>query len=145
MTTVNVYLTFNGNCQEAFDFYRSIFGGEYASISTFAEMPPIDNMPIPEEMKDKIMHVTLPIGGETSLMGSDTGGDWGANFQAGNNFSISVGLKDREEASRIFKALAEGGKITMPIGDTFWNAYFGSLTDRFGINWMVNCTLPAEN
>lgn len=146
MATVNVYLTFGGQCKAAFDFYKSVFGGEFLSVNTFAEMPSQEGMPpIPDEMKDRIMHVTLPISQETVLMGSDTGGDWAPNLKVGNNFSISVNTHDKNEATRIFNALAEGGEITMPLDETFWNAYFGMLTDKFGINWMVNCNLEDTN
>jgi PhnB protein len=141
MTTVNVYLTFEGNCREAFDFYRSIFGGEFSSRSTFGEMPPQEGMPpMSDELKDQIMHVTLPVSKETVLMGSDSGG-WGPKIVPGNNFSISVHVSGKEEADRIFNALVEGGEIRMAMEKTFWNAYFGMLTDKFGINWMVNYTL----
>ena len=144
MTTINIYLTFLGNCKEAFEHYRSIFGGEFATMSTFAEMPPQEGMPpIPDEMKDHIMHVSLPISKETTLMGSDTGGDWAPDFKVGNNFSVSVSTDTKEESDRIFQALSEGGKVTMPMADTFWNSYFGMLTDKYGINWMVGCDSTA--
>lgn len=140
MITVNPYLTFNGDCKAAFDFYKSVFGGEFDYIGTFGEMPPQEGMPpMSDEMKQRIMHVSLPISAETRLMGSDTGGEWGASHQVGNNISMSVNTKDKAEAERIFNALADGGNITMPIADTFWEAYFGMLTDKFGINWQVNC------
>ena len=138
--TVNVYLTFDGNCEEAFNYYKSIFGGELM-LNRFSEMPPSDEFPIPEENMNKIMHVTLPISKETVLMGSDTAG-FGPPTNVGNNFSISVSPDNREEASRIFSALSDGGNVTMPLQDTFWEAYFGSCTDQFGINWMVNYTKP---
>ena len=145
MTTVNVYLTFDGNCKAAFDFYKTVFGKEFRDYNTFAEMPPQDGMPpMPEEMKDRIMHVSLPVSEQTTLMGSDTGGEWGQGFQMGNNFSISVNTSSTEEADRIFNALAAGGKITMPLANTFWGAYFGMLTDQFGINWMMNCDLEGH-
>ncbi len=147
MTTLNIYLTFNGNCKEAFDFYKSVFGGEYPFVGTFGEMPPQEGMPpIPEEMKDKIMHISLPISEETILMGSDTGGEWAPNFKQGNNFSISVnpGMDNTEEADRIFNGLSDGGTITMPLGKQFWNSYYGMFTDKFGINWMINCPLSNQ-
>lgn len=140
MTTINIYLTFDGNCKQAFEFYQSVFGGEFVSLSTFGEMPPQEGIPpIPDHMTDRLMHVSLPISKETILMGSDSGGDWGPKLQVGNNFSISVNPENESEADRIFNALAEGGNITMPLAKMFWGAYFGSLTDKFGINWMVNC------
>jgi PhnB protein len=144
MATVNVYLIFNGNCKEAFDFYKSVFGGEYPYIGTFGEMPPMEGKETPEEDKDKIMHVSLPISKETILMGSDTGGEWSSNFKAGNNFSISINAESKEEADKLFGSLSAGGQVTMPMADTFWGAYFGMFSDKFGINWMVNYDDPAK-
>ena len=145
MTTVNIYLTFDGNCKEAFEFYQTVFKAEIPHMSTFGEMPPQEGQPpMPDEMKNRIMHVSLPISKETVLMGSDSGGEWAANLKPGNNFSISVNTDNAEEAQRIFNALADGGSITMPLAKTFWEAYFGMLTDKFGINWMVNCDLKTH-
>ena len=144
MATVNVYLTFNGNCEAAFNFYKSVFGGEFPYIGRFGEMPSEDGKQISEEEKNKIMHVSLPISEETMLMGSDTGGEWASNFKEGNNFSLSLNANSREEAEKLFNALSEGGQITMPLADTFWGAYFGMWTDKFGINWMVNYDDPAK-
>lgn len=144
MATVNVYLTFNGNCREAFDFYKSVFGGEYPYIGTFGEMPPAEGQEIKQEDKDRIMHVTLPISQETILMGSDSASDHAARLVMGNNFSISINAESREEADRLFNGLSAGGKITMPLSDTFWGAYFGMFTDQFAINWMVNYDDPAK-
>jgi len=140
MTTVNVYLTFDGNCKEAFDFYKSVFGGEFPYVGKFGEMPPQEGMPpIPEKDKDKIMHISLPISKETIIMGSDTGGEWAPALQQGNNFSISVNTDSKEEADRIFNELSVGGQVLMPMDKTFWDSYFGMFTDKFGINWMVGC------
>lgn len=144
MATVNVYLTFNGNCKEAFDFYKSVFGGEYPYIGTFGEMPPMDGKEISEEDKNKIMHVSLPISKETMLMGSDTGGDWASKITMGNNFSVSINADSKEEADKLFNGLSHGGHITMALEDTFWGAYFGMFTDKFGINWMVNYDDPSK-
>ena len=145
MTTVNIYLTFKDNCKEAFDFYKSVFGGEFANLSTFGEMPPQEGMPpISEDYKDKIMHVALPISQETVLMGSDQGGGWGPEVTFGNNFSISIQTDSKENADRLFNGLVEGGQVTMPLADTFWGAYFGMLTDKFGIAWMVNCDVKPS-
>lgn len=139
MTTINVYLTFDGNCEEAFNFYQSHLGGEFGHISRFKEMPPQDGMPpLPEEHLERIMHMSLPISKETILMGSDTGGEWANDFQAGNNFSISITTDSKADADRLFNGLSEGGNVTMPMADTFWGDYFGSFTDKFGINWMVS-------
>ena len=145
MATVNIYLTFNGNCEEAFDFYKSVFNKEFHYVGRFGEMPPqADCPPISDDMKDKIMHISLPISKETCLMGSDAGGEWSPSIKQGNNFTISVSTKDKAETDKIFNALAEGGNITMPLADTFWQSYFGMLTDKFGINWMVSCELESH-
>ncbi len=139
--TVNPYLNFNGNCEEAFNFYKSVFGGEFTYLGRFNEMPMQEGMPpLPENEGNRIMHVTLPIGGDTVLMGSDTISISG-NVSIGNNISMSVNASSREEADSLFSRLSEGGKIIMPLSDTFWNAYFGIFTDKFGINWMVNFDL----
>lgn len=144
MATVNVYLTFNGNCRQAFDFYKSVFGGEYPYIGTFGEMPPSDDYKVPSEDQDKIMHVCLPISNETMLMGSDAGGDWAPKVIVGNNFSVSINADSKVEAQDLFGKLSTGGIVTMPLEDTFWGAYFGMFTDKFGINWMVNYDDPAK-
>lgn len=145
MTTVNIYLTFDGVCKQAFDFYKSVFGGEFPYVGTFGEMPLQEGMPpVAEEIKNKIMHITLPISKETCIMGSDAVGEWGKNVQVGNNFSISVNTDTTEEADRIFKDLSDGGKVTMPLAKTFWGAYFGMFTDKFAINWMINCDLATR-
>ena len=144
MAQVNAYLTFNGNCEEAFIFYKSVFGVEYGDINRFGDMPPTDGKELSGEDKNRIMHVTLPISQETVLMGSDTGGEWASHFNKGNNISLSVNTDSREEAERLFNGLSEGGTVTMPLADTFWGAYFGMWTDKFGINWMVNYDDPAK-
>lgn len=139
MTTVNVYLNFNGNCKEAFDFYKSVFGGEFPYVGTFGDMPPQEGMPpLSDEMKKQIMHISLPISQETVLMGSDVGGEWAPSLSIGNNFSISVNTDSKEETERIFNELSAGGKVTMPLDNTFWGSYFGMFTDKFGIQWMVS-------
>ena len=143
MATVNAYLMFDGNCEAAFNFYKLSFGKEYSSLSRFGEIPPQEGMPpLADEMKNRIMHVSLPISAETILMGSDTMPGMGPGITVGNNFSVAVGVNSKEEADKLCAALSEGGKITMPLEVTFWNAYFGMWTDKFGINWMVNYDLP---
>jgi PhnB protein len=139
MTTVNVYLNFDGNCEEAFNFYRSVFGGEFPYIGRFKDMPPQEGMPpLPKEMEDKIMHISLQISKETAIMGSDIGGEWAPTFKQGNNFSLSLNTDSKEEADRLFLGLSAGGMITMPLNLTFWGDYFGMFTDKFGINWMIS-------
>ncbi len=137
MTTTNTYLNFNGNCEEAFNFYKSVFGGEFTYLGRFGEMPSSEDYTVPETDKNKVMHVSLPIGSSV-LMGSDVGGDWAPTFKQGNNFAVSISAHSKEEADRIFSFLSADGQITMPLMDTFWGDYFGMLTDKFGINWMMS-------
>ena len=138
--SLNVYLTFDGNCREAFEFYRSVFGGEFEAFSTFAEGP--DDMNVPDENKDDVMHASLRVG-DSVLMGSDHG-PFGEPIIVGNNFSISIVGQSREHCDEVFSKLSAGGSVTMPLQDTFWGSYYGMWTDRFGINWMVNYALPVD-
>ncbi|MET0759263.1 MAG: VOC family protein [Flavobacterium sp.] len=139
MAKVNPYLTFKGNCEEAFNFYKSVFGGEFPYIGRFKEMPPMEgSKEISAEDGEKIMHVSLPISSETMLMGSDSSEAFGQVTTVGNNFSISIDAASKEEADKLFNGLSAGGKVTMPLSKTFWGAYFGMFTDKFEINWMVN-------
>ncbi|WP_200975039.1 VOC family protein [Echinicola sp. 20G] len=136
MAAVNPYLTFLGNCEEAFNFYKSVFGGEFSYMGKFSDMPPQEGVTLSEEDKNKVMHVSLPIG-QTILMGSDTGGEWAPKTIIGNNITISITADSKEDADRYFSQLSKGGKVTMPMADTFWGDYFGMFTDKFDINWMV--------
>lgn len=137
MATINPYLNFPGTTEEAFNFYKSIFGGEFTGgISRFRDMPEAGD--IPEEDLDKVMHVSLPIGDGNVLMGTDALESMGHKITQGNNFSITISPDSKEEAERLFTALSDGGEVEMPLDDTFWGAYFGSLKDKFGIQWMVN-------
>jgi PhnB protein len=139
MPSANVYLTFNGNCEQAFNFYRSVLGGEFGYMGRFKDMPPYEgSKPMPADDADKIMHVSLPIGKETVLMGSDTGGEWAPDFLQGNNFSISLKVDSIEEADRLFNGLSNSGRVTMPMNKTFWGDYFGMFADKFGVNWMIS-------
>lgn len=137
MATTNTYLNFNGNCSEAFDFYKSVFGGDFTYKGTFGEMPQSEDYTVPESDKNKVMHVSLPIG-SSILMGSDTGGDWAPMFKQGNNFAVSITADSKDEADTLFAGLSAGGQVTMPLENTFWGDYFGMFTDKFGINWMVS-------
>nr|WP_294900304.1 VOC family protein [uncultured Pedobacter sp.] len=142
MATVNAYLMFDGNCEAVFNFYKSVFGKEFSSFSRFGEIPAEEKMPaLDEEGNNRVMHVSLPISAETILMGSDIMPGMGMGLTVGDNFSVAIGASSKEEADQLFTALSEGGKVKMPIEMTFWNAYFGMLTDKFGINWMVNFDL----
>lgn len=144
MATTNIYLTFEGNCKAAFDFYKSVFGGDFPHVGKFGDMPETDGKKISEEDKEKIMHISLPISKETVLMGSDAGTDWGQGLTIGNNFSIAINADSREEADKLFNGLSEGGTITMPLQETFWGAYFGMFVDKFNINWMMNYDDPSK-
>jgi len=137
MANVNVYLLFDGNCEEAFTFYKSVFNTGFSMLSRFNEVPSTEGQPsVPEQDAEKILHVSLPIG-DSVLMGSDGGSNWSQYHKQGNNFSVSVNVEKREEVDRLFNALSENGQIDMPVQDTFWGEYFGMLTDKFGIKWMI--------
>ena len=137
MTTVNPYLIFNGNCEQAFLFYQSVFGGEFPYMGKFKDMPADDNCPpLSAEDADRVMHVSLPIG-NTVLMGSDSNSQSG-DVVMGANVSISINTESRAEADRLFTGLSAGGNPFMPMSNTFWGAYFGMFIDKFGIHWMVN-------
>lgn len=138
MTTINPYLTFNGTCEEAFNFYKSVFGGEFQYVGRFKDMPENKEYPVSESDKEKIMHISLPISKETVLMGSDSSDSFGQASIEGNNFSISINTDTMDEAKRIFNELSEGGSIKMPLEKTFWGSYFGMFTDKFGIHWMMS-------
>ena len=138
MLTISPYLNFNGNTEEVFNFYKSVFGGEFTTFQRFKDVP--SELPTSASAGEKIMHVALPISKEVTLMGSDTHESFGA-VKMGTNFSLSINTDTKKDTDRIFNALAAGGQITMPLEKTFWGAYFGMLTDKFGIQWMVNCQL----
>ena len=133
---LNTYLNFQGNCREAFEFYRSVFGGEFDTMETFRNGPP--NMGVPEAELDNLMHISLPIGSSV-LMGSDMPSGFGKTHITGNNFSISVSADSSEDADALFAKLSEGGAVNMPMSDMFWGSYFGSCTDKFAINWQIIC------
>jgi len=139
VTSINPYLTFNGNCEEAFMFYKSVFGGHFGYMGRFKEMPPMEgHPPMPASEGEKIMHVSLPISKETILMGSDSSEAFGHATVVGNNFSISISAASQAEADKLFHGLSAGGKVTMPIAKTFWGSYFGMLIDKFDIQWQVS-------
>jgi PhnB protein len=142
MFTLNVYLNFDGNCEEAFTLYKSVFGGEFEMLSRMGEVPATEGFPeLTDEQKNKIMHVAYPIS-NIKLFGSDIPENHEFVLNKGNNVSISIDCESKEEADRFFKGLSDGGIATMPIADTFWGAYFGMCTDKFGILWMLNFDYP---
>jgi len=137
MPTINPYLIFNGNTEEAFNFYKSIFGGEFLAVQRFKDIPEGDKFS--PGQKEKLMHISLPIGKGNILMAGDALESMGP-VSFGNNFHLAVEADSKEEAEKIFKELSAGAKIELPIADAFWGAYFGMLTDKFGIEWMVSYT-----
>ena|ERR1051326_3901925 len=137
VTHINPYLTFGGNCEEAFNFYRSVFGGQFGYLGRFKDMPPGDK-PMSEADGNLIMHVSLPISKDSILMGSDASAEHGGNIHAGNNFSISVSAVSKAEADKIYNGLSAGGAAFMPMSKTFWGSYFGMCKDKFGVQWMIS-------
>lgn len=139
MIQINPYLNFPGSCLEAFEFYRSIFGGEFTYLSRFKDMPENSGMPVAEEDREKILHVSLPIG-KNILMGSDVASNQEPPAKYGNHIQMTLSIPDQEEGRRVFEALSEGGQVFMPLQQTFWSPLFGMLIDRYGIPWMVDCS-----
>lgn len=140
--TISPYLYFNGNCAEAFEFYKTVFSGNYLSRETYNNLP-AEYGSKPEDA-DKIMHVTLNLG-EGVLMGADMAGDFGPAPVPNGAVALSYAPKSKEDADRVFQALSsEGGEITMAMQETFWGSYFGTCTDRFGSRWLINLDLNAS-
>jgi PhnB protein len=141
MARVSTYLNFSRSTEEAFNFYKSVFGGEFGGngIARFGDIPPSDDMPpLPESDKNLIMHIELTIIGGHVLMGTDAPESMGFRLTAGNNVHLNLEPETKEETIRLFQALSAGGTVTMDLQDTFWGAYYGSCTDKYGIQWMVN-------
>jgi PhnB protein len=135
MASFNPYLNFNGNAEDAFNFYKSVFGGEFAAVMRFNEVPAEHKLP--DNEGNKIMHVALPVGNGTVLMGSDIPDSMKkANY--GDNFSIAISTESEDEANNIFSKLSSGGKVLMPLDKTFWGAYFGMVRDKYDIQWMIS-------
>ena len=142
MARVNTYLNFPGNTEEAFQFYKSIFGSEFSGkgIQRFGDMPAMEGMPaLSEKDKNLILHIELPITGGHIIMATDAPESMGMKVIPGNNMHISIEPDTRAETKRLFDAFSEGGKVEMELQDMFWGAYYGNCTDKFGINWMFNC------
>ncbi len=141
MAKVSTYLHFLGKTEAAFEFYKSVFNTEFACpIMRYGDGPGCgDSSPLAEADKNLIMHVSLPILGGHVLMGSDVPGFMATGFVVGKNVDINLQPDTRAEADQLFKSLSEGGTVEMPLQDMFWGAYFGSFTDKFGVNWMINC------
>ncbi len=135
MATINPYINFNGNAEEAFNFYKSVFGGEFASVVRFKDLESSE-FPIPENDANKVMRIVLPIGGNT-LIANDVPEGLGPVNEKENRSKISISAESREEADKIFTGLTVGGAIEMPLGDSPWGTYFGMFRDKFGIEWTV--------
>jgi PhnB protein len=140
MKSVNPYLNFPGTTEQAFAFYRSVFGGEFMTLMRFGESPMAAQVPAGD--KNKIMHVSLPLPSGGVLMASDACEGFGPKLTAGNNFTIQIECDGEAEASKLFAGLSAGGAVGMPLQKTFWGAFFGMCTDRFGVQWMLNYTYP---
>lgn len=134
--TVHPYLNFDGKAEEAFNFYKEVFGGEFSANMKMKEMPGGDK--IPEEEKDRIMHIALPIGNGTLLMASDIMPSAGHTMQHGNQMYIMLSPESKNEADRLFEGLSKDGDVEMKMEDMFWGDYFGSFADKFGIRWMIS-------
>ena len=141
MGRVSTYLNFYRSTEEAFKFYRSVFGGEFSGqgIMRFSDVPQTDGMPpLKDEDKNLVMHIELKITGGHILMGTDAPESMGFKLVFGNNMHVNVEPDTKAETLKLFTALSAGGKVTMELQDTFWGAYFGSFTDKYGVNWMFN-------
>ena len=141
---IHPYLNFNGNAEEAMRFYERAVGGELTEVHRFGTMPAQPGFELPAEMTNRVMHVGLRLPGGQMIMASDTMEGMGPPHVVGTNCSISVHPSSREEADRIFEALGKGGEIVMPMEDQFWGDYYGMLTDRFGVQWMLNYNAQGD-
>jgi PhnB protein len=135
MMKINPYLNFEGKTEEAFNFYKSVFGGEFVALQRFSDVPGMDKLSA--EDSKKLMHVSLKVGDNT-LMGTDTLAAMGHTVTMGTNITLSLHPESKEEADRLFNALQEGGSVEQPMKDEFWGDYFGMLKDKFGVKWMIN-------
>lgn len=142
MASTSTYLNFARNTEEAFNFYKSVFGTAFnGPIARFGEIPPQEGMPpLPDADKNLVVHIELPIVGGHKLMGTDAPESMGFKVNFGNNVHISLHPDTREETKKLFDKLSAGGTVTMELQDMFWGDYFGSCTDKFGVQWMVNCS-----
>lgn len=138
MITLNPYLVFKDNCEEAFNFYKSVFGGDILFIGRYKDVPSAAKQLFPLAADEKIMHMSLKINDTTVIMGSDSMEEQNPSIPAFANFHLYINIDSKEETYRIFNNLSAGGKIVMPIDLTFWDSYFGMLTDKFGVNWKIS-------
>ncbi|HTJ12003.1 MAG TPA: VOC family protein [Dinghuibacter sp.] len=141
MLNVNPYLNFPGTTEEAMNFYKSVFGGEFTAFARFSDSPGHEKMPKAEQ--NMIMHAALPLGNGHTLMATDALESMGQDLVTGNNYYINLATESEEETNRLFKGLSAGGKIEMPLNRTFWGAYAGMCRDRYGVQWMLNYDLSS--
>lgn len=147
MSRVSTYLNFVDKTEEAFNFYKSVFGGEFTEggIARFGDIPPSEDMPpLSETDKNLVMHIQLPILGGHILMGTDAPASMGFTVNFGNNIYLNLEPDTRAETKKLFDALSAGGKVTQDLQDMFWGAYYGSCTDKYGVQWMFNCVEKAQ-
>lgn len=147
MTNINPYLSFDGKAEEAMNFYKSVFGGDFmGGIMRWGDAPGCDEgeMKLGDEDKGKVMHMQLPISETNMIMASDSLKAFGPPVTVGNNVTIALGPKTKEEADRLFSGLSDGGTVQMPMADAFWGGYFGSFADKYGVNWLINVDTPKE-
>lgn len=144
MKAVNPYLNFDGQAEEAMNFYKSVFGGDFAGngIMRMGDAPGMSVLS--DEEKNRVMHVSLPLNNQSMLMASDILPSKGHRLSVGNNNYISLSPNSREEANRIFNGLSESGQVEMPMQDQFWGDYFGSFKDKYGVCWMINYSKGSE-
>ena len=146
MGRVSIYLNFMGRTEEAFNFYKNVFGTEFTAPIQYMKDVPADptQPPLPDKEKNMVMHVELPMLGGTVLMGTDALESMGHTVEFGNNISINLEPDTREETDKLYASLSEGGTADMPPQVMFWGDYFGTLTDKFGVKWMFNCSKKTE-
>lgn len=143
MATINPHINFNGNAEEAFTFYKSVFGGDFTRVIRFKELSSPEH-PVSAKEENKIMHIALPIGKCNALMGNDVPEFMGRTNEAENRSKIAISAESKEEADGLFNGLSAGGQIEMPIADSLWGSYFGMFRDKYGIEWMVSFD-PKDN
>ena len=142
MAVINPHINFNGNAEEAFTFYKSVFGGEFSKVMRLKDLASAE-FPVAENDANKILHIALPIGNNT-LMGNDVPEFLGPVNENENRSKISISAESREEADRLFNGLSAGGTVEMPIADSPWGSYFGMFRDKYGIEWMVDFNSNGE-
>ena len=146
ITKFNPHVTYNGNCEKAFDFYKTIFGGNYSKVIRYNEMHQESGAPsVPAEVGNQIRHIELPLNNDTLLIGSDNAEHGSPELNVGNNLKISITTDERSEGERLFNALSQEGTVKVPFGDSFWGSFYGSLIDKFGIHWLIEVPINKDH